>query len=109
MSALISAPSASGDILIEVEGPGNRGPITRGSGVETIQKAAASFEDSRTRIRPVAIQIVKQLGDAIEGSEEVKAKFGVEFSADAEIFIASAGTEANSVVEVTWERLHPLS
>jgi hypothetical protein len=52
MSALISAPSASGDILIEVDGPGNRGPITRRSGVETIQKAAASFEDSWTRIRP---------------------------------------------------------
>jgi len=74
MSALISVPSASGDILNEVDGPGNRGQVTRGGGVETIQKAAASFEDSWTRMRPVAIQIVKQLGDAIEGTEEVKAK-----------------------------------
>ena len=41
MSALISAPSASGDILIEVDGPRNKSPVTRGGG----QTVAAIFED----------------------------------------------------------------
>jgi Trypsin-co-occurring domain 1 len=101
MSALISVPSASGDILIEVDRPSSGSPVTRGGGIETVQKAAASFEDGWSRVKPVANQIIKQLGDTIEGTEEVKVKFGVKFSADAGVFIASAGTEANFTVEIT--------
>ena len=104
MPSLISVPSASGDILIEVDRSETRSQVTRGGGVETIQKATASFEDSWTRVRPIAAQIVKQIGNAIEGTEEVKIKFGAKFSADAGIFIASASTEANFVIEITWQK-----
>jgi hypothetical protein len=104
MQALISVPSASGDILIEVDRPGSGTPVTRGGGPDTVQKATASFEDSWSRIKPVANQIISQLGDTLEGTEEVKVKFGVKFSADAGVFIASAGTEANFTVEITWRK-----
>jgi Trypsin-co-occurring domain 1 len=104
MPALISVPSASGDILIEVDGSGYKGSVTRGGGAEIIQKASTSFEDACSRIKPVATDIIKQFGDAIEGTEEVKVKFGIKFSADAGIFIASASTEANFVVEITWQK-----
>jgi len=103
MPALISVPSASGDILIEVDRPGSGSPVLRG-GADTVQKATASFEDSWSRIKPVAKQIIGQLGDTLEGTEEVKVKFGVKFSADAGVFIASAGTEANFTVEITWRK-----
>jgi Trypsin-co-occurring domain 1 len=104
MPALISVPSAGGDILIEVDRPGSGSPVTRGGPAETVQKATASFEDSWSRIKPVAKQIIEQLGDTLEGTEEVKVKFGVKFSADAGVFIASAGTEANFTVEITWQK-----
>jgi Trypsin-co-occurring domain 1 len=103
MPALISVPSTSGDILIEVDRPGTGTPVTRG-GLDTVQKATATFEDSWSRIKPVANQIINQLGDTLEGTEEVKVKFGVKFSADAGVFIASAGTEANFTVEITWRK-----
>jgi hypothetical protein len=104
MSVLISVPSASGDILIEVDRPASGGPVTRGSGGDMLQRVTLSFEDSWSRIRPVAAQIAQQLSDAAEGTEEIKVKFGVKFSADAGVFIASAGTEANFAVEITWRR-----
>jgi hypothetical protein len=104
MSTLISVPSASGDILIEVDRPGGVGQVTRGGAADTVQKAAATFEDGWARVKPIANEIIKQLGDTIEGTEEVKVKFGVKFSGDAGVFIASAGTEANFTVEITWQK-----
>jgi len=101
MSVLISVPSASGDILIEVDNPRSDGRVTRGGSADTLHKAAASFEEGWSRIKPVASQIIKQLSDSIEGTEEVKVRFGVKLSADAGVFIASAGTEANFPVEIT--------
>ena len=74
MSVLISVPSASGDILIEVDNPRSDGRVTRGGSADTLHKAAASFEEGWSRIKPVASQIIKQLSDSIEGTEEVKVR-----------------------------------
>lgn len=106
MPMLVSFPSSDGDILIEVERPDDGRPVTRGGG-EILHKASLSFEAAWARINPIATQIIQKLGDAIEGTEQVQVRFGVKFSADAGIFIASTGTEANFAIEITWKKPHP--
>jgi hypothetical protein len=107
MSALISVPSSSGDILIEVDRAGASASVMRGAGGGPLEKATASFEDSWARIRPVATAIIMQLGDMVDGTDEVKVTFGVKFGADAGVFIASASTEANFAIEITWKKPAP--
>jgi len=78
--------------------------VVRGAGAGAIQKAATSFEDGWSNIKPVASEIIRQLSDSVEGTEEIKVTFGVKFSADAGVFIASASTEANFSIEITWHK-----
>jgi hypothetical protein len=77
MSVLLSLPSASGDFVIEVDRPG---AVVRGGGADTVQKAAMSFEECWSYIKPVTNQTIKQLNPAIRGTEDVKVKFGVKFA-----------------------------
>jgi hypothetical protein len=67
-----------------------------------IQKSVDSFEAAISTIRPVAVAVVQQFANAVAGTNAVKVKFGLKFSAEAGAIIASAGSEANFEIEVSW-------
>jgi hypothetical protein len=102
---IISMPlETGGTVELEIEGdavsPVMRGAITQ----PLIEKSVASFETAVARVKPVATAVVQQLASGMAGTTSVKVKFGLKFTAEAGAIIASAGSEANFEVELTWGR-----
>lgn len=105
MPTLISVPFSNQEILIEVDRAEPGHAVTRGGGLGgLVQKAASSFEDGLTRIKPAAAEIVRQLSGGIDGIDSVEVKFGMKFSAEAGAFIASTASEANFEIQIKWSR-----
>lgn len=103
MKRLIAVPTEAGtDILVEVEDDHAR-PTMRGGGTPApVVQATRAFEDSVAKIAPLATGAVARLRAAAEGASEVTVKFGLKFTADAGVFIASVGSEATFEVGLKW-------
>jgi hypothetical protein len=80
-------------------------PMMRGAMSQpVIEKAVGSFETALARVKPVAMALVQQLASGMQGITSAKVKFGLKFNAEAGAIIASAGSEANFEIELTWAR-----
>ena len=105
MAHIIEFPlREGGSVAVEVQGAGTLGPVTRGGASDTVAKAAHSFEDAISVVEPVAEALVAKLANLEHGTEAVELKFGLKFSAEAGVVIASASTEANIEIRISWRR-----
>jgi len=100
---LISFPlETGGNVLIEVEEGG--GPLTRGlHPSEVIETVGATFEAALEAIKPAAIAVASKFRDFVDAPEGVEVEFGLKFAGQAGAFIASASTEAQFRVKLTWK------
>jgi hypothetical protein len=100
---VISIPlEAGGTADLEIE-DNVTSPVMRGGVQQTvIERAVGSFEAAVAKVKPVAAAVVGQFVDVVHGTTEVKVKFGLKFNAEAGVVIASAGSEANFEIEVSW-------
>lgn len=94
-----------GTVLVQVdEAP--PGPATRGLGNRHVvtEQAQQTFEDAIARIQPAAQALISRLRALTDAPDEVGVEFGLELSAEAGAFIASASTTANFKVSLAWHR-----
>jgi len=98
-----------GSVLIEIdESPA--GPVTRGLGKAypaLVEQADKTFEDATATVTPAALSLIARLRGIDDPPDEVGIEFGVQLSAQAGAFIASAAGQANFVVSMTWRRRGP--
>lgn len=92
-------------ILVEVDTPDSVGGTMRGvAPSEMVEKARDTFEAALAKIRPAAEAIISKLRDLSERPDIVEVEFGLKLSASAGAVIASAATEANFKINLTWKR-----
>jgi hypothetical protein len=96
-----------GSVLVEVTAA--VGPVVRGGGKDhsaLVERADKTFEDATAAVTPAARSLVARLRAIDDPPDEVGIEFGVQLSAQAGAFIASASAEANFKVSLTWRRHH---
>jgi hypothetical protein len=89
-----------GVILVEVEEATPRGDQL-GSGGSTVARAKQSFEEAVSGIRPIAETILEQV--AALTPEGVTVEFGIKFSAQAGVILASSAVEGNCKITLSWK------
>jgi hypothetical protein len=93
-----------GTITAEVEGPDlGRTPTRGGLPSQAIDKAGQTFEAAMEKIKPAASAIIEQLRHLSDPPSEAEVEFGLKLSTEAGALIASASTEANFKVTLTWK------
>jgi Trypsin-co-occurring domain 1 len=92
-------------IIVEVDLP--EAGIERAGRGDQIIKAKERFGDALEHIIPVAQTAFSKLGSL--SADEIGVEFGIKLGAKAGVIIASADTEANFTVSLTWKRenTHP--
>lgn len=95
-------------ILVEVDEPENgRRTLRRGGPAEVFEKARDTFEVALNKVKPAAEAIITKLRGLTDSPDAVGVEFGVKLSATAGAVIASAATEANFKISLTWKRKEP--
>ena len=74
-----------------------------GRASSALETSAQTLEAAVAAAKPVASAVVRQFRDLVDGTNSVRVKFGLKFSAEAGAIIASAGSEANFEIEVEWK------
>ncbi len=87
-------------IIVEVDLP--EASIERAGRGDQIIKAKERFGDALEQIKPVAQAVFSKLGSL--SADEIGVEFGIKLGAKAGVIIASADTEANFTVSLTWKR-----
>src|SRR5260221_4516387 len=89
-----------GTILVEGDLP--EAGIERAGRGDQVIKAKERFGDALEQIKPVAQTVFSKLGSL--SADEICVEFGIKLGAKAGVIIASADTEANFTVSLTWKR-----
>jgi len=102
---LIEFPlEGEGTILVEVDEPVPEGGLVQAARPgEIAARASQTFEAALERIQPAAGAIIAKLRGLAIPPDEFGVEFGLKLSAEAGAFSASAGTEANFKVKLTWK------
>jgi hypothetical protein len=87
-------------IIVEVDLP--EASIERAGRGDQIIKAKERFGEALEQIKPVAQTVFSKLGSL--SADEIGVEFGIKLGAKAGVIIASADTEANFTVSLTWKR-----
>ncbi len=87
-------------IIVEVDLP--EASIERAGRGDQVIKAKERFGDALEQIKPVAQTVFSKLGSL--SADEIGVEFGIKLGAKAGVIIASADTEANFTVSLTWKR-----
>jgi Trypsin-co-occurring domain 1 len=106
MSGLVEFPlQDGGTVLVQVD-EAVAGPATRGLGGQRLvtEQARQTFEQAIARVQPAAQALISRLRALADAPDEVGVEFGLELSAEAGAFIASASSTANFKVTLTWRR-----
>ena len=102
MKHLVEFPlEEGGSILIQIDEPESGGTVRAGRDA-TIEKARETFEDALNKVLPAAKSVVEQLRNMESKPDEIEVTFGINLSAQAGAFIASATAQANFGVTVRW-------
>jgi hypothetical protein len=103
---LIEFPSEQGGyILVEVDEPEVKGGMKRVSRDSNVpEKVQFTFQKAMNTIKPVAESLIGKIHELSVPADEVEVKFGIKLTAEAGAFIASASTEGNLEVTITWKR-----
>lgn len=99
MKRIIEFGQGHKTVFVEVEDNTRHGDelSARGSAAE---KARQSFEEAVAGIGPIADMILRQLSAL--SPENVIVEFGVKFSAEAGVILASSALEGNCKVTIGW-------
>lgn len=89
-------------IMVEVELP--EAGIQRAGREDQPVKATRKFEAALEQVKPVAEKVLETLRGLANPPNEIDVQFGIKLSAKAGAIIASADTEANFTVTLTWKR-----
>jgi hypothetical protein len=91
-------------ITAEVDEPEFKKAVTRGAlPLQVIDQAGQTFEAALEKIKPAATVIIAKLRDIVDAPSEIEVEFGLKLSAEAGALIASAATEANFKVTLSWK------
>ena len=105
MKRLVEFPLGDGtNILVEVDEPERKGIVRAGRGGEIVEKIQYSFGEALNSIKPAAETIITKLRDLTLAPDKIEVEFGLKLSAEAGAFFASASTEANFVITLSWAR-----
>ncbi len=105
MKRLVEFPlEGNGSILVQIDEPETSGAVRAGRGDEGIETARETFENALSRVLPATKSVVERLRSMDSGPDEIHVTFGINLSAQAGAFIASATVEANFKVAVYWVR-----
>lgn len=99
MKRVIEFNHGSANILVEMEEEAPRGDRLSGRD-GTIGKAKQSFEEAVAAIGPIAETIMRQLSEL--GPESVNVEFGIKFTSQAGVILASSAVEGHCKVALTW-------
>jgi hypothetical protein len=108
VSQLVQFPLEDGStILVQVaESPSKSpAPVTRGTRTtadQVTEKAATSFESSLERVRPITTTLIERLRSIEDSPDEIQVEFGIDLHAELGAFVASASTDANFKLSLTW-------
>lgn len=105
MKRLLEFPlEEGGSIFVEVESTSLDQLIPASLPGDVAAKVALTLEAALDRVQPAAKAIVSKLRGLVDPPDEVSVEFGIKMSASAGAVIASADTEANFKVNLTWKR-----
>lgn len=106
MRRLIEFPlEEGGSVLVEVDDAATGGPVTRGLRDQRVTESAQqSFEQAVSHVQPAANALMGRLRELADAPDEVVVEFGLQLSAEAGAFIASASSSATFTVSLTWRR-----
>jgi hypothetical protein len=106
MSRFVEFPMEDGSsVVVEVDDTGSRGGTLRGERTtEVVDKVNTTFEQALARVQPAAEAIITTMRGLAATPDEVAVEFGLKLSAAAGAVIASAATEANFTLHLTWKR-----
>jgi predicted RNase H-like HicB family nuclease len=105
MKRLIEFPTDDGGtIVMEVDEPEGQGMVRVARPGEIAEKAGQTFENALEKIKPAAEAVVRKLKSLAVQPDQMAIEFGIKFGAKAGAFFASADTEANFKVALTWKR-----
>ena len=110
MRRLVEFPlEEGGSVLVEVDDVASSGPATRGLRDQRVTETAQqSFEQAVSHVQPAANALLVRLRSMADAPDEVVVEFGLQLSAEAGAFIASASSSATFTVSLTWRRgSHP--
>jgi len=98
-------------VIVEVPDVASDGEVTRGlhpgkAAALAGEHARRTFEEAVATIQPAAESLVAGLRTFVDRPDDVQVEFGVGMHAEAGAFIASAGTDANFKITLTWRRQH---
>lgn len=95
----------NGDVITiaSVEVPPKDG-ITDVSRDKVTAQAAESFENALQKVKSVASTLSTTLRDLASPPDEYGVEFGVTFSAESGIIIASGSIEANFQINLSWKK-----
>jgi hypothetical protein len=71
---------------------------------QIVEKAQDTFEEALAKIRPAVETVVERMRNLAQAPDTVTVEFGVKLSAAAGAVIASAASEANFRIALTWRR-----
>lgn len=104
MKSVIEFPAENGQsVLVEIDVPEQEGIERAARPHEILTKSAQTFEDALEAIRPAITAIINKLLDYRDLVDQVEVEFGVKFGAKADVLIASADTQANLKVKLSWK------
>lgn len=106
MKRLVEFPlEQGGSVLVEIdEAPA--GPVMRGLGKDrpsVAERTDKTFEEAVTTVVPAARSLLARLRAGDDPADEISIEFGVQLSAQAGAFIASAAVGATFKVSMTWQ------
>jgi hypothetical protein len=101
---LIEFPLEGGSsITVEVDEPSGESTV-RGFGPVEPQFASQTYEAALEKIKPAAGGVIAKLRELADPPDQAVVEFGLKFGAKAGALLASADTEANLLVTLTWKR-----
>ena len=113
MSQLVEFPLEDGStILVQVADAARQpgAPVTRSvrsSSDQVTERAATSFEGALDRIRPITAKIIERIRSIEDSPDEIQVEFGIDLHAELGAFVASASTDANFKLSLTWKHADP--
>ncbi|MBX2814102.1 MAG: hypothetical protein KTR25_19995 [Myxococcales bacterium] len=70
----------------------------------TVERTHTTFEQATQNIRPIADSLLASLTSLDVSPDEVTIDFGVRFTGDAGVILASVSTQASCTVRLTWRK-----
>lgn len=100
---LIQFPLEDGSQMwVEVEEPDTKGLRNSSIAGETGTKTSQTFETALDAILP-SLERVRGVLKDLNNPEQIEIEFGIKLSGEVGAFLASASTEANFAVKLTWK------